>query len=347
MSQSSYDVGIVGLNHGVKTLFSAIEDLPNINKIHFVGSQRSVGKYFEIDNIKSEVISFSEMLLKPEIKVIFVASPPSTHLELVSQALESGISVYCEKPGGLNTSELEQLFQKARLKEVPLAIGYQYRHDPYIQFIKKRLENYSLNQVREIHVKWQTSSALFASRQIWKSNKEMGGEVAKDFLIHVIDYLDFFFPKLFDKSSVETSRFIGRAIGYDELHLEVEINNLILNISVTRFSPGRPEHEINIIGNEFNLLTKRYFPFGINDCSLLVDGEELLLQDLPEMGLEVQSILSNDRYSKNLQIYATSVLVQEFLQSILDNNGIWEQNLDKTLRITKVSDQFQLSRISN
>jgi hypothetical protein len=78
-----------------------------------------------------------------------------------------------------------------------------------------------------------------------------------------------------------------------------------------------------------------------------VDGEELLLQDLPEMGLEVQSILSNDRYSKNLQIYATSVLVQEFLQSILDNNGIWEQNLDKTLRITKVSDQFQLSRISN
>jgi predicted dehydrogenase len=347
MSHSSYDVGIVGLKHGVKTLFPAIEDLPNINKIHFAGSQRSVGKYVDIENGKSEVMSFSEMLLMPEIKVIFVASPPSSHLGLVSQALERGIPVYCEKPGGLNTSELERLFQKAHLNEVPLAIGYQYRHDPYIQFIKKRLENYGLNQVQEIHVKWQTSSALFASRQIWKSNKEMGGDVSKDFLIHVIDYLDFFFPELFGKGGVETSRFINRTIEYDELHLEVEINNLILDIRVTRSSPSRPEHEISIIGSNFNLLANRYFPFGINDCNLLVDDEKLFLEDLPEMGTEVQSILSNDRYRQNLQIYATSVLVQEFLQSILDNNGVWEQNLDKTLRITKVTDQFQLGRLSN
>ena len=347
MNHSTFDIGIVGLNHGVNTLMSAIVDLPKITKIHLVGSQRSFGKKFEIESRKSEVISFSEMLLEPKLKVIFIASPPSTHLDLVSQALAREIAVYCEKPGGATTSELERMIQLSNSKKTPLAIGYQYRHDPYIQLIKKRMKNVTINEIQEIHIGWKTSSALSNSRQIWKANMELGGEVSRDFLIHVIDYLDFFLPTLFDTDNLKISKFINAIIEYDNLHLNLKINNILLDIQISRFSSDGPSHDIKILGNRFSLIANRYFPFGLNDCNLVIDDEKVFLKDMPEMEKEVDVIISNERFGKNLQIYAASALIQEFLQSIFSENTDWEYNLQKTLRITKLLDQIQMIKISD
>ena len=66
---------------------------------------------------------------------------------------------------------------------------------------------------------------------------------------------------------------------------------------------------------------------------------------MPEMEKEVDAIISNERFGKNLQIYAASALIQEFLQSIFNQNIDWVYNLQKTLRITKVLDQIQMIKI--
>jgi predicted dehydrogenase len=251
-----------------------------------------------------------------DTRVVFVASPPSTHLELVRESLARKKAVYCEKPGGTKTSDLEIMIQFSKFYETPLAIGYQYKYDPYIQFMNNYVRRLGTNQIQEIHIDWKTQSALSNSRQTWKLEGRKGGEVTRDFLTHVLDYLDFCFPHIFSPENLSDLEIKVETLEYDRAYIYFNIKNLKLKISVSRLSKGKASHSIKIVGKSDSLGINRFFPYGLIHGEILVNEKVVRIQDSLELMHQLEQITSYDTFARNLQIYAASVSIKKFLHSV-------------------------------
>jgi len=106
---------IVGRNEGVKTCAA---QFPNVQAIH----------------------DLSVALSDPDIKGVIICSPTDSHAEHITQCINAGKSVFCEKPIALSTEQIEACFQLASEKKTPLFCGYQRRFDPDIAATKNFAE---------------------------------------------------------------------------------------------------------------------------------------------------------------------------------------------------------------
>jgi myo-inositol 2-dehydrogenase/D-chiro-inositol 1-dehydrogenase len=91
----------------------------------------------------------SELLSYPGIDGAIVAVPTRSHREVVSQLLDAGLPVLCEKPCGLTTDETAVLAQRAHASGVPLHVGYWRRFVPVLRELQRRIADGALG---EIHV---------------------------------------------------------------------------------------------------------------------------------------------------------------------------------------------------
>ena len=341
MANQGFDVAIIGLNHGLRTILPALAESPSIDRVYLVASHNSVGKKIEVDSNRFEVVSFESILQMHDTRVVFVASPPSTHLELVRKSLARKKAVYCEKPGGSKTSNLELMIQFSKFYETPLTIGYQYKYDPYIQFMNNYLQYHGTNQIQEIQIDWKTQSAFSDSRQNWKLEGTRGGEVTRDFLTHVLDYLDFCFPHIFSQESSDDLEIEVETLEYDRAHIYLKIKNLNLKIKVSRMSKDKASHNIKIIGRNGILAINRFFPYGLAHGEILVNEKAVRIQDSLELAHQLKQIISNATFSRNLQIYAVSESIKRFLRSVDEGNYSWSSDLERTLKISRLIDLIE------
>jgi predicted dehydrogenase len=341
MDNQGFDVAIIGLNHGLRTILPAIAESPIIDRVFLVASNKSVGKKIEVDSNRFEVVSFETILQMHDTRVVFVASPPSTHLELVRESLARKKAVYCEKPGGSKTSDLELMIHFSKLYETPLTIGYQYKYDPYIQFMNNYVRHLGANQIQEIHIDWKTQSGFYNSRQNWKLERTKGGEVTRDFLTHVLDYLDFCFPNFFSEENLSDLEVKAETLEYDRAHIYLKIKNLKLKIKVSRLSKTKSGHNIKIVGKSDSLEINRFFPYGLIHGKIFVNEKVVGIQDSLELMHQLEQITSSDTFTQNLQIYAASVLIKRFLHSVNEGNYDWSIDLERTLRITRLVDLIE------
>lgn len=89
--------------------------------------------------------SLDDILGDDTVKGVFVSASPSTHFLLASRILQSGKSLFIEKPPCQSLQELDTLIGKQRLYGSPVAMaGLQKRYAPAIQILQKRLRRESL-----------------------------------------------------------------------------------------------------------------------------------------------------------------------------------------------------------
>lgn len=82
---------------------------------------------------------FVNFIKKNDLDWIFIATPNSTHYQIVKKCLEFKINVFCEKPLSTNLDEAEQLFKIAKKNKVKL-----YVSDIY-SFQNKKIKKIILN----------------------------------------------------------------------------------------------------------------------------------------------------------------------------------------------------------
>ena len=84
--------------------------------------------------------SLDDILSDDTIKGVFVSASPSAHFLLASHILQSGKSLFIEKPPCQSLQELDILIGKQRLYGSPVAMaGLQKRYAPAVQILQKRL----------------------------------------------------------------------------------------------------------------------------------------------------------------------------------------------------------------
>lgn len=86
-----------------------------------------------------------DILNDESVKGVLVAAAPSAHFSLASRVLQSGKSLFIEKPPCQMVAQLKELIATQLASGSPVAmIGLQHRYAPAVQILKKRLKGQRL-----------------------------------------------------------------------------------------------------------------------------------------------------------------------------------------------------------
>ena len=90
---------------------------------------------------------YENILKNKDIKCIFIATPPTTHYELVRKAIENNKNVYVEKPMTTSSVEAEKLIKIAKEKSVNLMVGHTFEFSPAVEKIEEIIKEGILGDI--------------------------------------------------------------------------------------------------------------------------------------------------------------------------------------------------------
>lgn len=146
-----------------------------------------------------------------ELDAVIIASPTSTHADLIRQAIDADIPVLCEKPIDLDIERVDELAPLVRDSGVPFAVGFNRRFDRDFTLAHDRLVAGEVGELEQL---------LIISRDPAPpgvENLRTTGGIFRDQTIHDFDMARYFAPdivevfasgsQLFDQGAKETSDF--------------------------------------------------------------------------------------------------------------------------------------------
>lgn len=135
------------------------------------------------------------LLADAEVDAVYIATPPSSHLELAVEVARAGKPCYVEKPMARSHAESAQLvecFQKAGL---PLFVAYYRRAYPLWIALKSFIDSGELGELTELKYQMRKEPVRAGWRQDVATS---GGGLFLDVGSHVLDLFDFLFGPLRD-----------------------------------------------------------------------------------------------------------------------------------------------------
>ncbi len=140
-----------------------------------------------------------DLIKDPEVNVVYVATPPSSHAEYAIRAMEQGKSVYVEKPMAAGYQECLRMQQVSQQTGLPLYVAYYRRFLPYFIHVRNLLEQGHLGKLLYVQVDFHIPPRIEdynAADSPWRVRPEIAGAgYFYDLACHQIDLFDWFFGK--------------------------------------------------------------------------------------------------------------------------------------------------------
>ena len=133
--------GIAGLGNIANKFAADLIITSTVDLIAVASSNLSRAEAFK-DNYgaKKAYGSYNELYKDTDIEVIYIAGLNSDHKQMTIDALNAGKAVLCEKPLGLNTTEVNQMIDVAKAQKCFLMEGLWSRFNPAINRAKEWIE---------------------------------------------------------------------------------------------------------------------------------------------------------------------------------------------------------------
>ncbi|MCH8867622.1 MAG: inositol 2-dehydrogenase [Proteobacteria bacterium] len=129
----------------------------------------------------TQVGSLESVLGDATVQAVVIASSTNTHAELIEAAANAGKSIFCEKPLDLDVATAQKSLLVAEQRSVLLCVGFNRRHDPSFERVKKEIETGSVGDVEVVSITSRDPSPP-STDYIARS-----GGLYKDMMIHDFD----------------------------------------------------------------------------------------------------------------------------------------------------------------
>lgn len=143
--------GIIGLGKIARQFADDLRLLPNA-RLHAVAStsaERAAAFAAEFGAVHA-FGRYEDMVLCPDLDVVYVATPHPFHCENTLLCLENGLPVLCEKPFAMNMDEARRMVAAARRNRVFLMEALWTRFIPAIEQVFQRVENGEIGTLHTI-----------------------------------------------------------------------------------------------------------------------------------------------------------------------------------------------------
>jgi len=136
---------------------------------------------------------WKELVARPDIDLIDIASPNDTHAEIAMAAAGAGKMVLCEKPLGRTAEEARKMVKAVESAGVPNMVWYNYRRVPAMMLLKQLLDENRFGRIFHYRSQflqdWTISKDLPQGGEgLWRLDSAVAGSgVTGDLLAHNID----------------------------------------------------------------------------------------------------------------------------------------------------------------
>ena len=204
--------GILGTGTIAHLVAEDLALLPNA-ELTAVGSraQERADAFGDTFDVPHRYGSYEALVANPDLDVIHVASPHSTHLEHATMALEAGCAVLCEKPLALNAEQAERLIATARRRDQFLMEAMWTRFLPVMDDVRRLVhDEQALGDVHLLRADIGVAQSFDPTHRLF--DPALGGGALLDLGVYPLAFaFDLFGPP----DTVTSSAVIGET-GIDE-----------------------------------------------------------------------------------------------------------------------------------
>ncbi len=111
--------------------------------------------------------SLAEVLERPDVDGLIIATPPATHFALAMKTLEAGKHVWIEKPLALRLEEGQALVRQARAKGVVLFVDHTFLYDGAIRAIRDLIDKGELGQLYHVFSQRLNLGRIKRDSNVW------------------------------------------------------------------------------------------------------------------------------------------------------------------------------------
>src|SRR5215213_4298920 len=189
MKKSPVGIGIVGTGFARTTQIPGFRDSMGAKIVAIASRNReraeAVAKEFGIEHVAA---NWQELVAHPDVDLVSVVTPPSTHMEITLAALDHRKAVLCEKPMALNAGEARRMLERAKAAGVLALIDHELRFLNSRRVMRGMLQTGAIGSVRHCNYVFRSDYRGIADRPWdWWSDEKMGGGALGAIGSHVID----------------------------------------------------------------------------------------------------------------------------------------------------------------
>lgn len=214
--------GIIGCGDvAEKKSGPAFQKVENSNLLAVMRRDKTKAKDFaERHKVPEWFDDASQLLAHCEINAIYVATPPSSHLEYALQALDAGKNVYLEKPMVITKEEADVLSEAVRKSNKKLVVAHYRRYLPLYLKVKELLNIKVIGDIKYVDLKYLKVD----EPKEWRLNPSIsGGGLFHDIAPHQIDLMYYFFGDYADAK--------GFAFNQEQKHSVSDIVNGVISFN--------------------------------------------------------------------------------------------------------------------
>ncbi len=193
---------LAGFEHPAKTLnVGLLGYAPSVGLLHGTGSAQTQGMALRMACDLNEsrlavareafpdlhvTVDSAEMRDSPDIDVVIIATPPSSHAALAMQMLDGGKHVICEKPLALSVKQTEQMRELAAKHNRHLSCHQNRRWDSDYRAIRRAISDKLLGDVFYV----ETFVGGYGHPcGFWHSHDVVSGGTTFDWGAHYLDWM--------------------------------------------------------------------------------------------------------------------------------------------------------------
>jgi predicted dehydrogenase len=196
VSTSEVGIGIVGYGMMGKahsyayTVAPVMRDLPCRPRLAVIsGRDRekvtlAAGAY----GVESWTADWRDLIVRPEVDIVDICTPPGTHAEIAAAAAAAGKAVICEKPLAVTYEQAGTALAAVRRAGVLNAVGFNYRRLPAVSLMKRMVDEGAVGKIRLLRASWLSDEFVDPKTPFdWRFDRSVGGSTIADLGSHLID----------------------------------------------------------------------------------------------------------------------------------------------------------------
>jgi scyllo-inositol 2-dehydrogenase (NADP+) len=132
------------------------------------------------------VRNVEELLAQPELSLVVVTTPPSTHFDLAQQCLEAGKHVVIDKPFVASSEQARQLIELARTRKLVLSAYQNRRWDGDFLTLQKLIADGKLGRIASLESRFERYHPGLRPKE-WQEKNLPGNGLVHDLGAHLAD----------------------------------------------------------------------------------------------------------------------------------------------------------------
>lgn len=313
-----FNVGIIGLGMIGESMLGEFLNHPAFN-VHTVWDlNETINEHISSRFPGVQTAKDAKAIIQdPHIDLIYIATPPLTHIDYAWQTVQAKKALLCEKPLAIDLASSRELVKEVEGRGIPTAMNFVYGAGDVVDAIEYQLSSGVLGTLQSVEIRYQFPSWPLPnqlSAASWISKRDQGGMIREMFshfvyLIHrlfgvlEVDSTILYFPEPDANQGTETfvlSHLRTGAIpvwlmgGIGGIHAPRESEFTIHGTQASLRLGSSNNISISDSGSWHQLPVVRRFPSDaqarLGELAKLLAGEPSKLPNL-RAGLQVQTVI--------------------------------------------------------